>query len=299
MTVQLWLFVICTGLGLAMSGGFAWMLPRGRRVPPRPWEWIFVLSIGPLTFTGAAALVCLDRPAWMPAAPSGAWYGPVIYYLAAAPPVMAAWFAWVTTRWRWRAAEMGEPALAADPFAGLSLRRMSGDPPRLRPAAEVSLNWRYHLMLFGTAAAVLTMASWMLFGRHPAMIAGMLRGIGPALALSGAGLGLTALTRLVGDWWGVPVARVFVTADGLLAGSMTVCWADAVTLGPAPGPDDGAGLLEVTGPGLFKTCTVRLLVDPAAAPTLRAVLADAGVPAAPVPRPAGPPPRREGPAAAG
>ena len=301
-----WLFAFFAGSGFAMSGWFAYLLPRGRRTPPRGWEWVFVLSIGPVVFTGIAALVCLDRPAWAPAAPSGDWYGPVIYYLAAAPPVMAAWFAWVTTRWRWRAAAMGAPVLAADPFADLSLRRMGGDPPRLRPAAEVPLPWRSHLMSFGMAAAVLVMASWMLFGRHPPMIAGMLRGIAPALAVSGAGLGLTAVTRLVGDWWGVPVARFFVTADGLLAGSLMVRWADAdaVTLGPAPGPADGTELLEVTGPALFKTCTLRLLVDPAAAPTLRAVLAAAGVPAAgapaaPVPRPAGPVPRHEGPAAAG
>ena len=274
-----WLFAFFVGLGLAMSGGFAWMLPRGRRVPPRPWEWVFVLSVGPVLFTGIAALVLLDRPAWMPAAPAFTWYAWVIYSLAAVAPALAGAHAWLTTRWRWRAAEMGEPVLAGDPFADLSLRRMGGDPPRLRPAAEVPLSWRSHLLFFGMAAVVLLMASWMFVGRWPPPLAGMVRVIAPAMFVSGAGLGLTAVTWVVGDWWGVPVARYFVTADGLLAGAMMVRWADAdaVALGPAPGPADGTELLEVTGPALFRTFTVRLLVDPAALPALRAILADAGV----------------------
>ena len=67
-----WLFAFFVhGLGFAMSGGFAWMLPRGRRVAPRPWEWIFVLSVGPVIWTGIAALVILDRPAWVPMPPPG------------------------------------------------------------------------------------------------------------------------------------------------------------------------------------------------------------------------------------
>ena len=72
--------------------------------------------------------------------------------------------------------------------------------------------------------------------------------------------------------------RWFVTADGLLSLPLTLRWADAdaVTLGPVPGPDDGVELLEVIGPGVFGRRTVRLLVDPAAVPALRAVLADTG-----------------------
>ena len=279
MTPKLWMFAATVGLGFAMSGGFAWLLPRGRRTPPRPWEWIFVLSFGPVLFTGIAALVCLDRPAWVPAAPAFTWYAWVLYSLAAVAVALAGGHAWLTTRWRWRAAEMGEPVLAGDPFADLSLRRMGGDPPRLRPAAEVPLSWRLYLTYFGMAAVVLLMASWMFIGWWPPPLAGEVRVIAPAMFVSGAGLGLMTLTRLVGDWWGVPVARWFVTADGLLAGAMMVRWADAdaVALGPAPGPADGTELLAVTGFVLFKTCTVRLLVDPAALPTLRAILADAGV----------------------
>ena len=290
MTPKLWMFAATVGLGFAMSGGFAWMLPRGRRVPPRPWEWIFVLSVGPVLFTGIAALVCLDRPAWVPAAPAFTWYVWLIYSLAAVAVALAGGHAWLTTRLRWRAAEMGEPLLAADLFADLSLRRMGGDPPRLRPAAEVPLSWRSHLLSSGVAAVVLLTASWMSVGRWPAVIGGMLRGLTPALFLSGAGLGLTALTWLVGDWWGVPVRRWFVTADGFLAGGMTVRWADAdaVALGPAPGPADGTELLAVTGPTLLRPCTVRLLVDPAAAPALRTILAAAGVAPAALPDPARP-----------
>ena len=290
MTPKLWMFAATVGLGLAMSGGFAWMLPRGRRTPPGRWEWVFVLSFGPVVWAGIAGLVVLDRPAWAPAAPAFTWYALVMYFLSAAAPALAGVHAWLTTRWRWRAAALGEPVLAGDLFADLSLRRMGGDPPRLRPAAEVPISWRSHLMFSGMAAVVLLMASWMFVGRHPPMIAGMLRGIAPAMFMSGAGLGLTALSWLVGDWWGVPVARFFVTADGLLAGGMMMRWADAdaVALGPAPGPADGTELLEVTGFVLFKTCTVRLLVDPAALPTLRAVLADAGIPLDARPDPAPP-----------
>ena len=226
------------------------------------------------------------------APPGSGWLIPILFYLAAATLALATGFAWLTARWRWKAAAMGEPVLAADPFADLSLRRMGGDPPRLRPAAEVPLSWRVHLMLVGMTALCLLLAAPAFGVLNPAtggpglvILSGELRAIGPVFLVMGAATGVMAVSRLVGDWWGVPVARLFVTADGLLAGAMMVRWgeAEAVTLAPGPGPDDGTELLEVTGPALFRTCTVRLLVDPAAAPALRTILADAGVaPAAPL-----------------
>ena len=275
-----WLFAFFVGMGLAMSGGFAWLMPRGRRVPLRRWEWLFCLGIGPVLFPGVAALVIFDRPAWMPAAPGGSWLIQVMFYVAAATLAFAGWFAWRTTRRRWEAAAMGEPLLTADPFADLSLRKPGGDAPRLRPAAEVPLSWRYHLMLFGTAGLMPLMAAPAFGGPGSGVLMRMneLRAFGPVFLVLGAAGGVMAVSRLVGDWWGVPVARFFVTADGLLALPLTVRWdeAEAVTLAPAPGPDDGVELLEVIGRGTFGRRTVRLLVDPAAVPALRAILADTG-----------------------
>ena len=287
MAPKYWIFVGVVVLGFLMSGGFAWLLPRGRRTPPGRWEWIFVLSFGPVIWAGIAALVLLDRPAWAPAPPGSGWLIPILFYLAAATLALAAGCAWLTARWRWKSAALGEPVLTADPFADvLSLRRMGGDPPRLRPSAEVPPNWRVHLMLIGMTALCLLLAAPAFGVLDPAaggpglaMLSGELRAIGPVFLVMGAAAGVMTVSRAVGDWWGVPVARYFVTADGLLAGGMMVRWgdADAVALGPAPGPDDGTELLAVTGFVLFKTCTVRLLVDPTALPTLRAVLTDAGV----------------------
>ena len=276
-----WLFAFFVGLGFAMSGGFGCLLRwGGRRTPPRRWEWLFALVFGPVLFTGIAALVILDRPAWVPAPPGSMWLVQVMFYLAAATSAFAGWFAWRTTRRRWEAAAMGEPALAADPLGDLSLRQLTGDSPRLRPAAEVPPSWRYHLMLFGTAGLMLLMAAPAFGGPGSAVLTRMsvFREFGPVFLVLGAAGGVMAVSRLVGDWWGVPVVRSFVTADGLLAPWLTVHWADAeaVTLAPAPGWGDGTELLEVIGPGTFGRRTVRLLVDPAAAPALRAILAGTG-----------------------
>ena len=108
-------------------------------------------------------------------------------------------------------------------------------------------------------------------------------------AAMGALIGAQTLVLWTADVWGMPAGRYHLTHGGLIVGFVIVRWADAdaVTLTPVPGSDDGAELLEVVRPGAFIARTIRLRVDPAAAPTLKAILADAGALPAGAPAPTG------------
>ena len=283
-------FLIHVALGLAVGWGFRWLLRRRRGPAPRRWEWGYCLTLGPALMAGVAALVLFDRPAWVPPPPTPTWVESVMGSLIAAMWAFAGWYAWRVTRWRWHAAAMGPPVLTADPLAtfsrkGFSLDALAGCPPRLRPAAAVPPRWGWNLGMLAGMTGVSLVSLSAVGGPGSAWVPrplGMVfeDGFAVLLAAEAAAGAVMAVALTVGDAWGVPVRRWFLTAEGVLALTLTVKWEDAgaVTLGPAPRLD-GVRLLEVTAPapnglllGRVGPRTLRLLVDPSAGPALDTLL---------------------------
>ena len=272
--------------GAVFAAVVVWLIRRRRRAL-RSWKKKAAVAVATVLLT-VGLIVLLNftpRPAWMPAAPTGNWFAWAAWYSVACMTAFVGWLGWRVGRMRWEIAAMGTPALVADPFAMPAADQFAMVPPPLRAAAKLPVRWRFWLLGFVTCPLVLALV-WRadeIVGPPPPGF----ESFRLLFAAMGALIGVQTVVMLTAEVWGVPVGRYLLTPEGLVAGVRTVRWADAdaVTLGPGPGAGDGGGdgdeLLEVVGPGVFGGAfgvrTTRLRVEPAAAPTLRAILADAGV----------------------
>ena len=258
-------------------------LVRRRRAALGAWKKKAAVAAGSaLLPVGLIVLLNFTpRPAWMPAAPTANWFVLAAWYFVACMFPLVGWIAWRVGRARWEVAAMGTPALVADMFAMSLGDQLAMVPPPLRAAATLPVRWRFWLPMSAMCPLALGVV-WLgdeIVGPPPPGF----ESFKLLFAATGALIGVQTVVMLTAEVWGVPVGRYLLTAEGLVAGVVAVRWADvdAVTLGPAPGADDGTELLEVVDPGVFGGAfgprTTRLRVEPAAAPTLRALLTDAGV----------------------
>ena len=295
-----WIGGLVSVWGCLYAAVAVWLIRR-RRVVLGAWKKKAAVMAGSILLTVGliVLLTYTPRPVWMPAAPAGNWFVMAAWYLTACGAGLVGWVAWRLGRARWEVAAMGTPALVADVFAMSLGDQFAGVPPPLRAATELPVRWRFWLPMAAVGPLTLALV-WRaddILGPPPPGFESF------KLLFAAMGVLIVAqtLVMLTAEVWGVPVGRYLVTAEGLVAGVVILRWADAeaVTLGPAPGTDDGTDdgaddgdeLLEVVGPGafggVFGARTTRLRVGPAAAPTLRALLADAGVIPAGGPAPAG------------